>query len=182
MKHINRILALFLGLTFLATACANDNGKHRHHKEHFMPVKCYHTHNVDNGDLWLYMMVMNNNSSVTYYTMSSPTPITNYSATTWVATSSMPSDIKSATLDPSVQVVEESIAVSDFEPAFAVAINENAEYFDGMTTKEMGDYEGGGGDEAKPESAESENSSDTSSSSDSGSDGGGGGSDGGGSE
>ena len=180
MKHTNYILALFLGLTFLTTACANDNGKHRHHKEHFMPVKCYHTHNVDNGDLWLYMMVMNNNSSATYYTMSSPIPITNYSSTTWVATPSMPSDIKSATLDPSVQVVEESVAVSEFDPAFSVVINENAEYFDGMTTEEMGDYEGGG--EAKPENTESESNSDTSSSSDSGSDGGGGGSDGGGSE
>ena len=192
-----------MGLTLLTTtSCSKEKGSHRHRKEHFVPVTTYHCHDANHDDLWVYMMLMNNNGSTTYYTVSSPTPISNFSSSSWTATPTPPPALVAAQADPQAEVTQESVAVSEFDAQLEAEINDNAEYFEGMTTEEMGDYEGGsdmvsdGGGGSKTENeAEAENESDNNSeaesssessegSSDGSSDGGGdsGGGDGGGGE
>lgn len=73
--------------------------------------------------------------------MTSPIPITNFAKTIWVATPTIPADIKSVAFDARTQVIEESVAVNEFDSVLANVINENAKHFEGMVTEEVGNHE-----------------------------------------
>lgn len=168
MKPINYLCALLMGLMpLIITSCSKEKGNHRHHKEHFVPVTTYYYHDSANDDFWLYMMLMNNNGSTTYYTVSSPTPISDFSSSSWTATPTQPPALVEAQSNPAFQVGQESVAVSEFGPQLEATINDNAEYFEGMTTEEMGDYEGGGSDAKAPEEESEQGQNETSSESES---------------
>lgn len=180
---MKKLFAIFYLVSLFA--CSEQQNYHQstHHTVRHVAnqkVKCYkqHVKNKDGSDSFIfwYMLWTLNNQSCYYY--SSDAPITSYSTIVWQKADDSP--LSSVNAEEYDQVSEQEISQQEMSPEMQTEMNENAEYFGGMTESEMGDYEDGSETNSTDNSDNgSDNSSDGSSSDGGGSDGGG---DGGGGE
>lgn len=164
-------------------ACGQHHVSH-HIQKHVadQKVHCYRQR-ITNQDgsssfIFWYMIWTLNNQSCYYY--SSDVPITNYSTISWQESDDSPL----STVNPQEceQMPDQVVPEQDMSPEMQAEMNDNAEYFGGMTEDQMGDYENSSDQNATDNSNNgSDNSSDGGSSDGGSGDGGGGdGGDGGG--
>lgn len=173
MKKLFTLLTI--GILFL-TSC--DNPHERKHHTVFN-VHSYRQHQSD--DTWLYWYILMNNSGSNYYYYSSPAPVSSYSNVNWSQSATNP--IANVPAESVENLQDVQVAENEMSTEMQTTFDETPENFGGMTSEEMGDYEGTQTTETNSESSsESSGSSDDGGSSggDSGGDSGGG--DGGGGE
>ncbi len=162
MKLINCLYALLLG-ALLLTSCEVRVVKHGKHKKTVaVHVIKPHMGHDDVEALQLYWYIIQQHSTGTYYTYSSPTPISNYTGINWTRSVSIPSNVKEELEQNPENEVQ--VEVEDLSAEMQTEIDTNAEDFGGMTADEMGDYEGGAdggsGRAADEEDAEAESEND----------------------
>lgn len=180
---MKKLIFLSILIAILHTACkdcgcTNSTTNSKHSKNY--KVQTYRVHNStdDSWIFWYLMMGPNNN----YYYYSSPTAINSYAdITTWSTSNTNPIyNVPTENLETGPDQV---VAQEEFSPDMQTAMDNTPENFGGMTSEEMGDYEGTN-TESETNSNNSDNNSDSDNSSSSSDDGGsssdgGGGSDGG---
>lgn len=130
MKTIFTLIALLAVL--ILSSC--ENNKLSHIKVHTYQVDTSEDDEIDDIIFW-YLINMNNGSC--YYTTSS-TPITNFSGVNWTQSEKTPEELEGLQ-ETEVQEVE----VNELDAEIQEEIDTTPEDFEGMTSDEMGDYEGG---------------------------------------
>lgn len=165
-------------------ACGSP-AKRQSAKKHHGSITCYRQHSMsDNGlDTWLFLYIMTMDNG-RYYYYTSPTQISSfaYNNVSWQKSENNPVD--NIGKDEIEQIELDQKQQQQLSDQVQEKMDENPEYFEGMTQDEMGDYEGTStsGDEDKETEDNSQGESESSGSeggSDSGSDSGGGDSGGG---